>query len=249
MQSKINQHKQLLENHSLLVTNTIQCLDDLRIFMEHHVFAVWDFMSLAKALQHRICPSGDLWLPSKQQRKLGRVINEIILAEESDIDPFYNSHISHFDLYCQTMAEIGADTKPIMDFLASVEKEGIDFALLDCWIPEPSRKFMTTTFEIIKRGKAHEIAAAFTHGRETVIPAMFRRLVTQLDLNSLEANRFVYYLERHIEVDGDEHGPASLSLVEELCDNHPLKIIEAEAIAVKAIEARILFWDEVEAEL
>lgn len=249
MQSKISQHKQLLENHSLLVTNTIQSLDDLRIFMEHHVFAVWDFMSLAKALQHRICPSGDIWLPSKRQRKLGRFINEIILAEESDVDPFYNSHISHFDLYCQTMAEIGADTKPIMDFLASVEKEGIDFALLDCWMPEPSRKFMTTTFEIIKRGKAHEIAAAFTHGRETVIPAMFRRLVTQLDLNSLEANRFVYYLERHIEVDGDDHGPASISLVEELCDNHPLKIIEAEAIAVKAIEARILFWDEVEAEL
>ena len=244
--SKVNQHKHLLENHSLLVTNTIQSIDDLKIFMEHHVFAVWDFMSLAKALQHRICPSGDLWLPSARQRKLGRLINEIILSEESDIDPFRNSHISHFDLYCQTMAEIGADTRPIMKFLESVEKEGIDFALIDSFIPDPSQEFMRTTFDIIQRGKVHEIAAAFTYGRETVLPAMFQRLIAQLDLNSIEASRFAFYLERHIEVDGDSHGPASINLVEELCENHPLKIIEAEHTAITAIKSRIAFWDKVE---
>jgi Protein of unknown function (DUF3050) len=245
-QNKIIEHKILLENHPLLVTNIIQNLDDLKLFMEHHVFAVWDFMSLAKALQHRICPSGDLWLPSKRQRKLSRFINEIILAEESDLDPFNSSYISHFDLYCQTMAEIGADTGPIMKFLESVEKNGIDFALLDCFIPDPSREFMTATFEIIKRGQAHEIAAAFTYGRETIIPEMFRRLVNQLDINSLDASRFLFYLERHIEVDGDDHGPAALELMSELCENHPLKIIEAEHTAIKAIQARIQFWDQVE---
>jgi hypothetical protein len=244
--SRITEHKILLENHPLLVTNVIQSIDDLKIFMEHHVFAVWDFMSLAKALQHRICPSGDLWIPNRRQRKLARFINEIILAEESDVDPFNNSYICHFDLYCQAMAEIGANTDPITKFLQAVERDGIDFALIDAWIPEPSREFMTATFNTINKGNPHEIAAAFTYGRETVIPAMFRRLVNQLNINTLDAPRLNYYLERHIEVDKDDHGPAALQLMEELCENHPLKIIEAENIAIKSIQARIHFWDQVE---
>lgn len=247
--SKIAQYKSLLENHSLLVTNTIQSIEDLRIFMEHHVYAVWDFMSLAKALQHRICPSGDLWLPTRIQRTSGRLINSIILAEESDKDPFNNSYVSHFDLYCQAMKEIGADTGPIMRFINQVSTHGIDYALDNSIIPEPSRKFMRSTFSIINRGKAHEIASAFTYGRETVIPQMFRRLVNQLDVNSLDASRFIYYLDRHIEVDGDEHGPASINLIAELCDYDPLKIVESETTAVEAIRARILFWDQVEENL
>jgi hypothetical protein len=244
--SKINEHKLMLENHPLLVTNTIQTVDDLKTFMEHHVFAVWDFMSLAKALQHRICPSGDIWIPNRKQRKLGRFINEIILSEESDVDPFNDSYICHFDLYCQAMAEIGANTEPITKFLQSVEKDGIDFALVDSWIPEPSEKFMRNTFDTIQRGKVHEIAAAFTYGRETVIPAMFRRLANQLNINAVEAPRFNYYLERHVEVDKDDHGPFALKLMEELCENHPLKIIEAENTAVESIQARIEFWSQVE---
>ena len=80
--SKINEHRLLLENHSLLVTNTIQSLDDLRTFMKHHVFAVWDFMSLLKTLQHEIVPSGKLWLPTIGTRSdIARMINEIVLCE------------------------------------------------------------------------------------------------------------------------------------------------------------------------
>lgn len=248
-QSIIEQHRVLLENHSLLVTNTIQSIEDLRIFMEHHVYAVWDFMSLAKALQHRICPSGDLWIPTRIQRTSSRLINEIILAEESDVDPFNGNHLSHFDLYCQAMLEIGANVAPITNFLSSVETNGLDWALDNIYIPAPSKEFMNSTFTIIRRGKAHEIAAAFTYGRETVIPQMFRRLVNQLDINSLNANRFLYYLDRHIEVDGEEHGPAALNLINELCDYSPTKIVEAEQTAVEAIKARILFWDRVEEEL
>lgn len=244
--SKIRQYSTMLENHSLLVTNTIQSIDDLRIFMEHHVYAVWDFMSLAKSLQHSICPSGNIWLPSRIQRTSSRLINEIILSEESDIDPFNNTAISHFDLYCQAMSEIGADTAPIMEFLNTVKKVGITRALEISPIPEPSRKFIKTTFDIISKENPHEIAAAFTHGRETVIPQMFRRLVNQLDLQNLDVSRFLYYLERHIEIDGDDHGPASIKIITELCDYDPIKISEAEQAAIKSIQARIEFWNEVE---
>lgn len=245
MNKIIEQHKERLENHPLLVGNSIQTIEHLRIFMEHHVFAVWDFMSLAKSLQHIICPSGNLWLPTRLQRTSGRLINDIILHEESDNDPFTHGYMSHFDLYCQAMTEIGANTTPINTFLNHVATHGLKWSLDNIAIPDASKKFMQYTFSVIEGGQAHEIAAAFTHGRETVIPQMFGRLVGQLNLNCLEVPRFSYYLDRHIEVDGESHGPASILLIQELCDYDPEKIVAAEKIAIQAIDARIKFWDDV----
>jgi hypothetical protein len=65
---KIQEHRSQLENHSLLVTNMIQSQEDLKLFMEYHVFAVWDFMSLLKTMQHNIVPSGNIWLPTAGTR-------------------------------------------------------------------------------------------------------------------------------------------------------------------------------------
>jgi hypothetical protein len=214
--------------------------------MEHHVYAVWDFMSLAKSLQHAVCPSGNIWIPNRLQRTCGRLINEIILSEESDVDPFNGGNLSHFDIYCQSMIEVGADTAPIMKFLDIVEQKGINFALDSAVIPEPSRKFMRSTFDIISRNQSHEIAAAFTHGRETVIPQMFRRLTQQFNFNRLDCPRMFYYLDRHVGVDENEHGPSALLLMKELCNSDPIKLIESEKSAIKAIKARIEFWDTVE---
>ena len=123
---KINEHRNLLENHSLLVTNTIQTIEDLRVFMENHVFAVWDFMSLAKSLQHSIVPSGVIWVPTAENRSdAARIVNEIILCEETDLSIDGNSYISHFDLYKMAMIEIGADTSRIDDFIEQVKLHGL----------------------------------------------------------------------------------------------------------------------------
>lgn len=246
MQTQLTYYKTTLENHPLLVTDTIQTVEDLRLFMEHHVYAVWDFMSLAKALQHQICPSGNLWIPSKIQRRSSRLVNEIILAEESDKDPFSGGYTSHFDLYCQAMIEIGANTAPVLDFIKLVNQRGIDQALCDADIPEPSRQFMISTFSIINQGTAHEIGAAFTYGRETVIPNMFKRLSSLLNFNKLTAPRFYYYLERHIAIDGEEHGPAAITLMNELCEYDPIKKLVAEQTAIQAIKDRLQFWDQVD---
>lgn len=215
--------------------------------MEHHVFAVWDFMSLAKSLQHHICPSGNLWLPTPQQRKLSRLMNEIILAEESDVDSTGNGYISHFDLYIQAMTEVGANTGPILEFIEAVRLHGLDIAIDSSQIPRPSRVFMRSTFDVIATQESHKIAAVFAYGRETIIPVMFKRIVAQI--TTLDAPRFNYYLERHIQVDGDAHGPSSLELVNFLCDYDPIKKVQAEDAAIGAIQARIKFWNGVEARL
>lgn len=243
--SRIEEYSNLLKNHSLLVTNNIQSKQDLQIFMEHHVFAVWDFMSLLKTLQHEVVPSGKLWMPTKGTRSnISRMINEIVLCEESDVSPGGGS-VSHFDLYLQSMLEVNADIKPITTFLHNLDSTGsIPYHLAS----RPAEKFMRTTFGTIKRG-AHCAAASFAYGRETIIPDMFTRLLGQLNISKLEAPKFHYYLQRHIEVDGDEHGPMSEYLVEYFCDNDPVKIHEAEEAAVMAIQARIEFFEDIESAL
>jgi hypothetical protein len=238
---KIQEHRSLLENHSLLVTNTIQSPEDLRIFMKYHVFAVWDFMSLLKTIQHNVVPSGNIWLPSQGTRSdIARLINEIVLCEESDISPDGKSSISHFDLYLQAMLEVGADTDPIKTYLKQVAENG---NISEC--PEVVREFVESTFDAIRRGP-HCAAASFCYGRETVIPSMFIRLLRQINISNTDAPKFHYYLERHIQVDGEDHGPMSENLVNYFCKNDPFLIHEAEQAAIDAITARIKLFDRIE---
>ena len=238
---KIQEHRSLLENHSLLVTNTIQSVEDLRIFMKYHVFAVWDFMSLLKTLQHAAVPSGNLWLPTEGTRSdIARLINEIVLCEETDISPDGNSSISHFDLYLQAMLEVNADIVPIREYLKKVSSTGLTLGL-----PDVVESFVETTFKAIRSGP-HCAAASFCYGRETVIPSMFKRILNQINISETTAPKFHYYLQRHIQVDGEEHGPMSENLVNYFCKNDPLLIHEAEQAAIEAIQARVQLFDRIE---
>ena len=245
--SRIKDRQQKLYNHTLFTTDVIKDLDSLHIFMEHHVYAVWDFMCLLKSLQHYICPSTTCWVPNKWMRAgAARLINEIVLSEESDIDLDGRGSISHHDLYCQAMLEMGADAKDFEEFIEVVRYSGFRSAVDETSIPLASKKFMQETFNFIETADAHIIAAAFCFGRETLIPDMFKQLVTRLDISTIDAPKFHYYLERHIAIDGEEHGPASIELIETLCDHDPVHIHEAEQAALQAIDARIKFWDDVE---
>jgi len=209
--------------------------------MKYHVFAVWDFMSLLKTIQHNVVPSGNLWLPTQGTRSdIARLINEIVLCEESDISPDGQSSISHFDLYLQAMLEVGADTDPIKTYLNQVKETG---NISEC--SEVVREFVESTFDAIRRGP-HCAAASFCYGRETVIPSMFIRLLRQINISNTDAPKFHYYLERHIQVDGEDHGPMSENLVNYFCKNDPFLIHEAEQAAIDAITARIKLFDRIE---
>lgn len=225
------------------IYSQINSLPALRTFMQHHVFAVWDFMSLLKALQRRICCVEVPWLPPADNSS-ARFINEIVLGEESDEDGA-GGHASHFDLYHRAMCGCGAETRSIDVFLAQLRRGGsVNQALNAAEVPPSVQQFVQQTFAIINSGDLAAIAASFTFGREDLLPDVFQRIVDELNVaTSGGLQQFQYYLARHIELDGDHHGPMSVRLTTSLCGNDERNWATAEAVAVSSLESRLAMWD------
>ena len=221
----------------------LRTLEHLAAFMEHHVFAVWDFMSLLKALQVRLTCASVPWLP-QGNAQVRRLVNEIVLGEESDALPS-GRVASHFELYLQAMREAGAATAQVEHFIRLLESgQPVAAALEHAGVPEAVGSFVRHTFEVIERGRPHEIAAAFTYGREDLIPEMFTQLVHGLERQFPgKLAKLRYYLDRHIELDGDEHGEMGRQMVNLLCEQNPRREQEATQAAVEALQARMRLWD------
>jgi hypothetical protein len=223
--------------------------DDVRFFMSYHVFCVWDFMSLLKALQRRLTCVEVPWRPPVDPRA-ARLVNEIVLAEESDEDG-QNGHASHFELYLSAMQDTGASTWAIRRLLQLLD-QGLPWrsALTESHVPPAVTAFVSNTLELATTGATHEIAAGFALGREDVIPAMFVQLLEQLaSRDPVGFGRLHYYLSRHVEIDGDSHGPAARQLVERLCGDEASKIEQAVLASCRCLEARVRLWDAIQAQL
>lgn len=237
-----------LINHSLY-TN-INDPRDLQIFMEHHVFAVWDFMSLLTALQEKLTKTTNPWLPvgNPETRYL---INEIVLAEETDINKF-GKRQSHFEMYLDAMDAAGASKRKLEEFLLQVN-HGTDIFLIIAAsnLPISIKQFLKNTFEVVYSNEPHRIASAFTFGREGLIPDMFATIIEEVQKKFPEEDLslFKYYFDRHIELDGDEHGPMAFKMVEELCGNDKKKWQDVKTTAETALKSRIELWDGIEAEI
>ncbi len=234
--------KERLQQHPVYAA--VNSIEDLQCFMRHHVYSVWDFMSLIKYLQSRIAPATQPWLPHGDG-SIRRFINELVLEEESDETHVPGQFSSHFELYLQAMTEIGADTSPARAFLHTVNAQGITAALASTHIPAPSRAFTGTTFSFIQHDKPHQVAAALALGREHIIPGMFRAILQRFRVSETEAPIFHFYLNRHVHLDEDFHAPLSLRLLNSLCDGDETRVREAIEAATEAVNARIAFWDGV----
>jgi hypothetical protein len=260
--------------------------------MESHVFAVWDFQSLLKAMQQRLTCTTIPWVPTPDP-EARRLVNEIVLDEESDELP-EGGAASHFELYLEGMRAAGADTGPIdrmiealrtaktpqvekpaatggrtdasltVDALAGGRNEAgrpqvgqpaatvgevVAEAMQTAGAPQAAQAFVWQSFAVIEQGSTHGIVAAFTYGREDVIPDMFRSLVSSLASRDPAWARFHWYLERHIEADDEKHAPVCRRIMARLCGDDPAKWAEASAIARQCIEARIALWDAIAADL
>jgi hypothetical protein len=227
----------------------IHSLTDFQLFMEQHIFAVWDFMSLLKALQRHLTCVEVPWAP-KGSPVTRRFINEIVLGEESDLDS-EGKVLSHFEMYLEAMQQIGANTLPIHQLTEWLSYgKTLDEALYQLEIREETRAFVRFTFEVINGGQLHKIAALFTFGREDLIPDMFIEILREMqNKGQNNIDKLLYYLERHIEVDGGDHGPISLKMMEEICGSDANKWQEATEVSIQALEKRYALWDGVQAKL
>lgn len=242
---KIQLQKNILLQHSLY--EKVKTIDDLHQFLESHVYAVWDFMSLLKALQSKLTCTTTPWFAS-QNPETRYLINEIVLAEESDLT-LDGKRLSHFEMYVDAMMDCGAQTNELETFLQEVvDTKNVFIAIKQSNLHPKIKAFLDFTFRIIEEGKIHKIAAAFTFGREDLIPNMFTEILKSFQQNFPETDlsKLIYYFERHIELDADEHGPMAMQMITELCQDNEQKWKEVEEVSILALEKRIGLWDAIE---
>ncbi len=233
--------RQQLVHHELY--KHIHTLTDLNIFTQHHVFAVWDFMSLLKALQQTLTCTHTPWMPvgNANTRYL---INEIVTGEESDIDEAGN-RTSHFELYLRAMQQAGAEASYIDALFAELNNgKKINEALNAADIPVAARNFVQHTFDVIALNQPHILSAVFTFGREDLIPDMFISIVKELSGQLPgKVDILLWYLERHIEVDGDHHSQLAYQMTAELCGEDATRWQEATVAVKAALQSRIDLWN------
>ncbi len=216
-------------------------LDAVLTFMEHHVFAVWDFMSLLKSLQRGLTCVQVPWVPTGPTASR-RLINDIVLVEESD--ELGHGFISHFELYLAGMSQAGADRTAIDTFIDLVrEGKGVLTSLKEANAPQPSAEFTTITWGFIEDLPVHCQAAAFAFFREDLIPDMFDKVVAVNTGLGNKLGTFVDYLRRHIQVDAEEHTPMAMQMLADLCGDDNGKWRQCEETVNAALETRCRLWD------
>lgn len=233
--------KQKLIDHPLY--HKIQDLDALRLFTEYHVYAVWDFMSLLKSLQLALTCTSLPWHPVGDPTTR-YLINEIVTGEESDVDE-HGNRCSHFELYLDAMHEMGSQTNTISNFVqTAIESDNILETISNSNLPQFVKDFLHFTFDVVLNAPLHIKAAVFTFGREDLIPDMFISIVRELSsANPEKLSIFKYYLERHIEVDGDEHSILGKQMVERLCGDDEQKWEDAIQMSIQSLEMRNHLWN------
>jgi hypothetical protein len=243
IQTAIEPLRQALLHHP--VYGQLLSVSDLQIFMEHQIFAVWDYMSLLKALQRELTCVEVPWVPrgSPVVRKL---INEMVLGVETDLDP-EGQPASHYELYLGAMEATGADTSAIKDLIREISfGRTVQDGMESLSLPEAVTDFVGFTFETIARNKVHEIASIFTFGRRDLIPDYFCDLVEDLnDQHPNQLNLLCYYLDRHRAVEAGAHGSMALQMIAELCGEDEAKWKECQVAAFRALEYRLALWDAI----
>jgi hypothetical protein len=228
------------------VLRGLRTIRDARVFLEHHVWAVWDFMSLLKSLQGELAPVTVPWRPPADPQA-ARLINEIVVEEEGD-EGCLGRPASHFEIYLEAMDEAGADARPVRGFLAALGELGWREALNRSAAPAASKAFVAQTMAIVGAPLEARVGA-FALGREEIIPGMFRAAVAELVSErraGADLAKFQWYLERHVAIDDTRHGPMAGGLFERTCLGNEVGRALALGAARDALRARLALWDAIQ---
>jgi hypothetical protein len=227
-------------NHPIF--GAISSLENAQKYMEFQVWCVWDFMCLAKAVQGALGTFSVPWLPPKNGALLA-AINEIIQGEETDTGPDGET-ASHFEIYLAAMRQAGANMKPITTFTSSLSR-GVPWetALGQCGAPPAAIRFVGGTIRTAL-GPLPGAVASFCLGREELVPMMLDTMLRDLPQQP-ELELFRWYIQRHIELDSDTHGPLSSDLFDSIAGADPKTREEALTIAAWAISERTAYLDAI----
>ena len=237
IQNELIPYREKLATHPLY--SKLKSPTDIFVFMSLHIYSVWDFMNLLKTLQRHFTCISIPWVPPKNP-KLSRLINEIVLEEESDL--IDGQHTSHFMYYFKAIQSLNINAPHLNSFYTDLSCNVSYSTLISRpYIPTSAQTFMSSTFRFIETSTL-AATSAFTFGRETLVPTLFEPIKSLHTHSSPELSQFIAYIERHIELDGESHSKLSLELVSELIQSeqdYQLVLNHAK----KALESRIVFWD------
>ena len=145
------------------------------------------------------------------------------------------------------MQQSGANLNQISLFIETLKStRDLNQAFSTANVPDAAKQFVEFTFNIINSNKPHLQSAIFTFGREDLIPSMFMSIIKDIDQNFPNSiSIFKYYLERHIEIDGDHHSHLAIQMTSNLCGTNDVFWKEAEEATINSLNMRIKLWDAV----
>ena len=223
--------------------------EKVKIFMNTHIYCVWDFMNLVKRLQIHFTSVEVPWRPttSIQTRMLRRLANEIVLEEETD--ELDGQFISHFSYYVESIRQVqdGVISNNLTRFINDISSDSVSYQeILNLeYLPKAIRNFLQITSNAAVHENIIVTAAAFTFGREVMLPEIFTSILEESGIaNQPRLSKFVNYLDRHIELDGDYHGFLSKKMVLKLVSNQEEWDLVIKTAKI-ALEARVALWDDI----
>ena len=240
LQDRTSDIRQQIIGHTLF--SSIHTLEDIKILMTFHIYAVWDFMSLLKTLQLKLTGVSLPWMPTSDPLTR-RLINHIVLVEESDLDQD-GSPISHFELYLRAMKSCGADTTPIETMMAAIRRgQPFKTVMTNMQLPWAVFHFLKNTWDLVDKAPIHEVAAVFALAREGLIPDMFTSLTEGLKNQfPAELYDFHYYLDRH-KIEDKDHAQMAFHMLSTLCQDDDQKWEDAFQAVQEALFARLTLWN------
>ena len=242
IESELSQLQYEIRHHKLY--NILQTTEDVKLFMEHHVYTTWDFMSLLKTLQLQFTTFKLPWVPNKNP-EIFKFINKIVAAEESDVNALGQTK-SHFEMYLDGMEQIGADTTLITTFTELLENNiPVSKAANLVYIPAFIKDFITFTFDIIETGKPHLMASVFIFGREDINSEKVLNVVSNIETEEHPCTKLTFLLNRYLYLKQDDHRAVTYKMLMELCGTDMVKWEEVLTVAKEALEHRKILWDNI----